>query len=160
MSLIPRTIIENIQAQGFCGLNDKSYAEFNYPLRLSPAICMTWVAVGTALASPGVLWGLVPFAILGAVLPGHPFDIVYNYGLRYLFNKPALPRYGVRRRLACAFASIMIAVAALEFQFGSPVAGSVIGWSLVAMAFLNVALGFCVPSFVIRIFFGKVDCRC
>lgn len=51
MSTALGTIRENIQAQGFCGLDDKTYAQINYPLRLSPAICMLWAAVGTALAS-------------------------------------------------------------------------------------------------------------
>jgi hypothetical protein len=51
------------------------------PLRLSPAICMIWAAVGTARNSPMVLWTLAPFAALGAILPGHPFDGLYNYGL-------------------------------------------------------------------------------
>jgi hypothetical protein len=39
------TCRENIQAQGFCGLDDKTCAQINYPLRLSPAICMVWAAV-------------------------------------------------------------------------------------------------------------------
>src|SRR5215469_14862295 len=77
------TVRERIQAQGFCGLSDAMYAQINYPLRLSPAICMVWAAVGTALASPTILWALVPFAVLGAILPGHPFDVLYNYGLRH-----------------------------------------------------------------------------
>jgi hypothetical protein len=92
MSTALGTIRENIQAQGFCGLDDKTYAQINYPLRLSPAICMLWTAVGTALASPMILWALAPFAALGAILPGHPFDVLYNYGLRHLTGTPALPR--------------------------------------------------------------------
>ena len=100
MSTALGTIRENIQAQGFCGLDDKTYAQINYPLRLSPAICMLWTAVGTALASPMILWALTPFAALGAILPGHPFDVLYNYGLRHLTGTPALPGYRARRRLA------------------------------------------------------------
>src|SRR5664279_1317537 len=88
------TVRGNIQAQGFCGLDDKTYAQINYPLRLSPAICMVWAGLGTALTSPIILWALMPFAALGAILPGHPFDVLYNYGLRHLLNAPALPRYG------------------------------------------------------------------
>jgi hypothetical protein len=57
---------------------------------------------------------LVPFAALGAILPGHPFDVFYNYGLRHLLGTPALPRY--------------------------------------------VSTGFCIPSFIVRVFFGKVVC--
>jgi hypothetical protein len=68
---------------------DETYAQINYPLRLSPAICMVWVAVGTALASPIILWALMPFAALGAILPGHPFDVLYNLGRRHLLGTPA-----------------------------------------------------------------------
>lgn len=149
---------ENIQAQGFCGLDDDTYAQINYPLRLSPAICMVWAAAGTVLSSPTILWALVPFAALGAILPGHPFDVLYSYGLRHLLGTPALPRYGVRRRFACALATIMLIASAWGFQAGMPSVGYIVGWSLVAAAFVNVSTGFCVPSFVVRIFFGKVIC--
>ncbi len=159
MSTVTATVRERIQAQGFCGLDDKTYAQINYPLRLSPAICMVWATVGTALASPTILWALVPFAALGAILPGHPFDVLYNYGLRHLLGTPALPRYGARRRFVCALATIMLIATAWGFQAGMPLLGSIAGWSLVAAAFVNVSTGFCIPSFIVRLFFGKVVCR-
>jgi hypothetical protein len=120
---------------------------------------MIWVAGGTALASPAILWALAPFAALGAMLPGHPFDILYNRGLRHLLGTPPLPRYGPRRRFACALATVMIVAAAWSFQANMLTIGYVTGWSLVAAAFVNVSTGFCIPSFVIRIFFGKVVCE-
>jgi len=159
MSTVTATVRERIQAQGFCGLDDKTYAQMNYPLRLSPAICMVWATVGTALASPTILWALVPFAALGAILPGHPFDVLYNYGLRHLLGTPALPRYGARRHFACALATIMLIATAWGFQAGMPLLGSIAGWSLVVAAFVNVSTGFCIPSFIVRLFFGKVVCR-
>ena len=159
MSTALGNIRENIQAQGFCGLDDKTYAQINYPLRLSPAICMLWTAVGTALASPMILWALMPFAALGAILPGHPFDVLYDHGLRHLTGTPALPRYGARRRLACAFATTLIVMAAWGFQAGMPMAGQIAGWALVAGTFMNVSTGLCGPALIVRIFFGKVVCE-
>ncbi|MBI4675425.1 MAG: DUF4395 family protein [Chloroflexi bacterium] len=159
MAQILSTTRERIQAQGFCGLDDEIYAQINYPLRISPAICMTWAAVGTALASPIILWVLTPFAALGAILPGHPFDVLYTYGLRHVFGTPPLPRYPIRRRFACFVATIMLVAAAWGFQTGVPMLGYVVGWSLVAAAFVNVSTGFCIPSFIVRIFFGKVVCK-
>ena len=158
MSAASATVRTNIQAQGFCGLDDETYAQINYPLRLSPAICMIWAAVGTALASPSVLWALAPFAALGAIFPSHPFDVVYNHGLRHLLGTPALPPYGFRCRMACAMATVMLVVAAWAFQAGLPLVGQVVGWSLVAAAFVNVSTGFCVPSFIVRLFAGEVRC--
>lgn len=153
------TLRTRIQAQGFCGFDDATYRQINYPLRLSPAICMVWAAIGTALASATVLWALIPFAALGALLTTHPFDIIYNYGLRYLFNKPALPPYPIRRRFACFMATVMLLAAAWGFQTGMMMLGYIVGWSLVAAAFVNVSTGFCVPSFIYRLVMGKVVCQ-
>ena len=159
MSTVTFTVRERIQAQGFCGLDDATYTRINYPLRLSPAICMIWAAAGTALASPTMLWALAPFALLGAILPGHPFDALYNYGLRHLSGAPALPRYGTRRRFGCTSATTMLIAAGWSFHAAHLVAGYIIGGLLVTAAFVNVTTGFCIPSFIARIFFGKVVCE-
>ena len=159
MSTVTFTVRERIQAQGFCGLDDATYTRINYPLRLSPAICMIWAAAGTALASPTMLWALAPFALLGAILPGHPFDVLYNYGLRHLSGAPTLPRYGTRRRFGCTSATTMLIAAGWSFHTAHLVAGYIIGGALVTAAFVNVTTGFCIPSFIARIFFGKVVCE-
>lgn len=158
MPALSERVRDNIRAQGFCGLPDETYAQINYPLRLAPAICMVWAAVGTALESYVILWALAPFAALGAIFPSHPFDVFYNHGLRHLFRTPALPRYGFRRRFACALATVMLVAAAWAFQAGAPVVGAVLGWALVAAAFVNVSTGFCIPSFLVRMLAGKVRC--
>jgi Domain of unknown function (DUF4395) len=159
MSQVTATVRERIQAQGFCGLDDATYAQINYPLRLAPAICMVWAAVGTALGSPTILWALVPFAALGAILPGHPFDVLYNHGLRHLLGAPKLPRYGTRRRLACAVATTWLIVAAWAFQAGMPVVGTIAGGSVVAGTLLQVSTGICPPAVMARLLFGKVVCE-
>ena len=158
MKQVLMTVRERIQAQGFCGLSDATYAQINYPLRVAPAICMTWAAVGTALASPAVLWALVPFAVLGAILPGHPFDVLYNYGLRHLLGRPMLPRYGKRRRMACVMGAVTVGAAGWAFQAGMPTLGYLLGAFLATIAFVNVSTGFCVPSYMARLLFGKVVC--
>ena len=71
-----------VEAQGFLGLDDRMIGHLNYWLRLSPAICMIWAAIGTALESAPVLWALAPFALLGVLLPGHPFDLLYRFGVQ------------------------------------------------------------------------------
>lgn len=144
-----------IEAQGFLGLDDRSVSQIHFWLRLSPAICMVWVAVGTALNSATILWTLVPFAALGTLLPGHPFDVLYTYGFRHLVRGPRLPHYPLPRRFACLLATIMIAGAASAFQAGNLLVGQILGWSLVAAAFVNVSTGFCIPSFICGPVFGK-----
>ena len=158
MSRISTKARERIQAQGFCGLSDAIYAQINYPLRLSPGIMMVWVAVGTLLASAHILWALVPLTALGAILTGHPFDVLYNYGLRYLMGTQKLPRYGSRRRLAFAVATTMITVAAWAFQAGVPLLGYIVGGAIVASTCLQVLTGICGPAVLAGRLFGKVKC--
>jgi hypothetical protein len=144
-----------IEAQGFVGLDDRTLAQIDYWLRLSPAICMLWTVIGTALNSPTILWSLVPFTALGALLTGHPFDVLYNHGFRYLVDGPPLPRYPLPRRVACLMATATVGGAAWGFQSGHTLIGHILVWSLVAAAFANVSTGFCVPSFIYGILSGK-----
>ena len=158
MSTTATLVRERIQAQGYCGLDDKTCAQLNLPLRLSPALCMIWTAIGAALQSPAVLLALVPFAVLGAVLPRHPFDVIYNHGLRHVLGTPPTPRSGFRRRFACGLGAAFLVGAAWAFAGELPTVGSILGWSLVATAFVNVSTGFCIPSFLVRLVAGKVTC--
>ena len=159
MSQISATARERIQAQGFCGLSDATYAQINYPLRLSPGIMMVWVAMGTVLGSAQILWALVPFTALGAILTGHPFDVLYNQGLRYLMGTQELPRYGLRRRFAFAVATTMVSVTAGAFQAGVPVLGYIVGGAIVASTCLNVITGICGPAVLAGRLLGKVKCE-
>ena len=148
-------IRSRIEAQGFLGLDDQTVSHLNYWLRLSPAICMIWAAIGTALESAPVLWALTPFALLGALLPGHPFDLLYRFGVQPLTSGPPIPRYSLPRRFACLLATVMIVTAAWSFQSGRTFSGQIFGWALVCAAFVNVSTGFCVPSFLYGLIFGK-----
>src|SRR3974377_848388 len=159
MSHISATARERIQAQGFCGLSDATYAQINYPLRLAPAIMMVWVAVGTILGSSRILWALVPFTALGAILTGHPFDVLYNYGLRYLMGTQKLPRYGTRRRFAFAVATVMTSLAGWGFYAGLPWLGHVVGGAIVASTCLNVITGICGPAVMAGRLLGEVVCK-
>ena len=140
-----QTIRQNLQAQGFCGHSDEAYAQMDLPLRLAPALCMTWTAAGTMMASPLVLMVLIPFAALAVVLPGHPFDVIYNHGLRYLGARPALPRYTARRRFALCHGLGLAGCDGLVVPCRNADRWSLGGLVLVAAAFVNVATGFCIP---------------
>jgi len=155
MSLITSTGRRRIEAQGFVGFDDGTLAAIQYWLRLSPAICLIWTAAGLLLGSPMILWALVPFAALGAILPTHPFDACYNSALCHLRRTPPLPRYGLPRRFACLLATIMLIVAAWALQSGHSTLAYVAGGLVVAGASVNITTGFCVPSFLYGLLFGK-----
>jgi hypothetical protein len=146
---------DRIEAQGFVGLDDRTLLHINYWLRFAPAICLVWTAAATLRASAPALWTLVPIAALGAVLPGHPFDLLYQYGFRRWTAGPPLPSYPLPRRFACLLAMFMLAGAAAGFQTGHMTMGYLLGSLVVASAFVNVTTGFCMASFIYGLVFGR-----
>jgi hypothetical protein len=144
--------------QGFVGLDDATLYAARYWLRLAPAICLIWTAVGTALAEPMILWALMPFAAMGGVLRGHPFDVIYHQALRYWLGGRPLPTYRAPRRFACVLATVWVGAAALAFQAGLALIGYALGGSLMLLATVQVSTGFCVPSFIYRGIFGFPTC--
>lgn len=146
----------NIEAQGFLGLDDLQIAQLDGWLRFSPFVCMAWTAVGLWLASPAVIAGLVPFALLGGIMNGHPFDAIYNYGLRFVTGGPRIPPYGSPRKFGCRMASVILSLTALAFYSGLLAAGYALGGLMVGLASVNVATGFCVPSYTYGKLFGPV----
>jgi hypothetical protein len=118
-------------------------------------MCLAWTAVGTSRASAPILLSLVPFAALGAALPGHPFDAIYTLLFRRWRGGPALPSYPLPRRFACLLATVMLVAEATSFQIGHAMAGYALGSLPVATALVNVTTGFCIPSFVYGLIFGR-----
>jgi len=116
MSSALGTVRENIQAQGFCGLDDKTCAQINYPLRLPPAIRMAWAGRGNSarLAGTASSWDSSTLRLC----LGDDHDCRGRTGFPGR-HAPAMPH--------CR---------------------------LVAAAFANVSTGFCIPSFIVRMFFG------
>ena len=141
---------QRLEIQGFLGLDDRSLAAAAPWLRLAPALCAIIGAVGTALASPQVLWALAATAILGAVLPFHPFDLIYGIGLRRLTGSPALPVNGAPRRFACAVGSIWLLATGAMFGVGSVLAAYALGGAFVATAGLVATTHICIPSLIYR----------
>jgi hypothetical protein len=141
--------------QGFVGLSDEALTEAGPWLRLAPAICMVWTAIATINSSPIMVWALAPLAALGAALPWHPFDLIYNYGIRRFTGGRFLPRYRAPRRFACAVATVWLALTGWAFYTGATMAGYALGFSLALAALVPVMTDFCIPSFIYGFLFGR-----
>lgn len=136
--------------QGYEGLSDEELEEIALWTRFSPALCMTAAIIGTALASPWVLGALAVTAALGALLPMHPFDAIYNFGVRRVTGVRALPPNAAPRRFACAVGAVWLAAAVIAFASGATAAGYVLGGLFACVAGVLTATGFCIPSFIFR----------
>ena len=154
-----QTLRRRIEAQGFLCLTNDEVEALNPWFRFAPTLCLVWVAAGVIAASPTILLALFPWALLGGILTGHPFDVVYNHGIRHLLRTPELPPYGWPRRFACLLASGMIAATAAAFYLGYPAVGYSVGALMIVMASVQVATGFCVPSLIFNLVFGPPTCQ-
>ena len=155
MSTVSATTRQRIEAQGYLGLSDETLAKVGPWLRLSPAICMVWVAIATFYESATALWVLIPFAALGVILPWHPFDVIYNLGIRNLIGTELLPRSHAPRKFACMVATVWLIATSWAFYSGATTLGYVLGGSLVVAAAVPTFTDFCIPSFFYGLMFGK-----
>ncbi len=154
MTISPATR-ERLEAQGFACTDDPAFARVAPWLRFTPALCTILMGLGTVLASPVILGALVPISALGAVFPVHPFDLIYNHGIRRLTGTQPLPRNGAPRRFACGMAAVWLAATALAFGLGLTLLGYILGGALVAVAAVVSVSHFCVPSLVYGALFGR-----
>lgn len=158
MALSP-TIRRRLEIQGFVGLDDARLAEAEPWLRFSPALCTAVMALGTALASAPILWALALIAVLGATFPAHPFDLLYNHGVRRLTGTRPLPTNGPPRRFACGMAAVWLTGTGAAFAAGAPVIGYLLGGALTSVAVLVSTVHICIPSLVYRATFGRWSLR-
>lgn len=152
---IDPSVRSRLEAQGFCGLDDATLEEVGPWLRWSPAFCTLFMTLGVALKSPVLLWGLAVTAFLGVLLPFHPFDLLYNYGARFLTGTRALPHQGVQRRFACGIATVWLIATGWAFAAGSPLLGYALGVPLILVAALVSITHFCIPSLIYNTLFRR-----
>jgi hypothetical protein len=147
-----------IEEQGFMCLTDSDIVELNYWLRLAPAVCLTWMTIGVVQASPSIIIALAPFAALGGILRGHPFDVIYNLGLRHIFHTREIPAYGMPRRFTFLLASMMLAFMASAFYLGYLAVGYGVCVLMIASGASLVGTGLCMPARIYGRVFGSPKC--
>ena len=153
LSTFRRTLLD---IQGFDRVDDATLAQTESWLRFAPAVCALLAALGTALASPALLWILAATAAAGAALPFHPFDLVYDLGVRRLTGGARLPENRAPRRFACAMGSVWLLLTGALFAAGYDVAGYIFGGSFVAVAALVATTHICIPSIIFRTVCGQM----
>ena len=142
-----------LDVQGFNDVDDETLAEVAPWYRLAFGLCASLAGIGTALASPTILWALTPIAALGALFPVHPFDLIYNHGVRYLRSTGPLPKRAAQGRFACAIATVWLIATALAFQSGEFNLGYVLGAALTSVGMLVGTTDICIPSMIYNALF-------
>ena len=142
------SVRRRLAAQGFSGLDDATLGEVGPWLRWSPVLCTMFMIAGVTLQSPAILWALAATAGLGAVLPFHPFDLLYNLGVRHLTGTRPFPHQGPQRRFACGMASVWLVATGWAFHSGAAMLGYALGIPLILVAGLVSVTHICIPSMI------------
>lgn len=135
----------NLATQGYCLSGDEARA-LRVGLRFPTALCLALVVVGLALESALLITLMVPIGAIAGWTRRHPFDLIWNYGLRHIARAPELPPNPTRRRHAFKLATFWLAGVAGLFAAGAATAALALGVVLVAVCSLVTVTSFCVPS--------------
>ena len=153
MSISPR-LQSWLELRGIACSSDPEFTKLVPWMRTKFVLSGSLVGIATAFAFTPLLWAMVPIAAAGAIFTVHPFDLIYNYGLRHLTGTRPLPPNGVATRFSGGVAALWVVAIALSFQLGVTPLGYALGGSLTAVAALVSITHFCIPSLVYQFVFG------
>ncbi|MGE3511142.1 MAG: DUF4395 family protein [Vicinamibacterales bacterium] len=152
-TLTPRTR-RLLDIQGFDAVDVQELAPVAPWLRLTFGLCGLLGGMGTLMASPTILLMLALIAALAAASPVHPFDLIYNYGIRHFTGTGPLPRRGLPTRFGCGMGAVLVLVTAWAFSAGHQVTGYALGGALTFVVLLVSTTDICIPSLIYRSIFG------
>jgi hypothetical protein len=137
-----------LEAQGSTGLNDTTLEQLAPWMRWTYTLGTLVTVIGVVLMSPAVLWTLAAITCAGIFLPFHPFDLLYNYGMRYATRTGPFPSSGAQRRFVSLVATVWLIATGWAFSVGAAIAGIALGVPLILVGALASITNFCIPSFI------------
>jgi hypothetical protein len=140
----------NLEVQGYRLTGEESH-RLRWGLRFPTALCLALVITGLAIESAVLILALVPIGAVAGWTRRHPFDLIWNHGLRHLSGAPELPPNPTRRRHAFKLATVWLLAVGLLFAVGQPTAALILGAVLVGVCSLVTVTNFCVPSTLLGI---------
>jgi hypothetical protein len=135
----------NLTTQGYC-LTDTERRQLEVGLRFSTGLCLSLVVVALVLESPAMVFALSAIGLVAGFTAHHPFDYLWNHGVRHLLRAPALPPNPPRRRHAFKIATVWLLAVGILFAAGAATAALILGGLLVAACTTVTATNLCLPS--------------
>ena len=102
-----------------------------------------------------MLWALAAITSVGIFLPFHPFDLLYNYGMRYLTHTGPFPNSGPQRHFVFVVATVWLIATGWAFYVGADIVGIALGVLLILVGGLASTTNFCIPSFIYNTVVGR-----
>ena len=135
--------------QGYQQYSPQELKQLEWGLRFTPGICSLITAFALLYQLPYVLFLVATLGIWAFFYPAkHPMDLIYNHGVRHLFNAPKLPENPFQRRLACFAAGIMNTAIGILLLVNMPVAAYIFGALLLCLQAIVIFTHFCTLSWM------------
>ena len=135
----------NLAIQGYT-LEPEDRRRLDVGLRFPTALCLVLVIIALALQSAPMLFALSVLGVVAGFSSRHPFDHLWNGGVRHLLGAPEVPPNPPRRRHAFKVATAWLLLVASLFAAGAGTAGLVLGGMLVAACTAVTLFNLCLPS--------------
>lgn len=148
----------NLDVQGYCLTAAESRA-LRWGLRFPTALCLVLAVTGLVLQSAVLILALVPIGAVAGWTRRHPFDLLWNHGLRHLTGSPELPPNPTPRRHSFKLATVWLLTVGLLFAFGQATVALILGGVMIAVCGLLTTTNLCIPSTLLGIWWrrAKVD---
>jgi hypothetical protein len=140
----------NLEVQGYC-LSGEEARALRWGLRFSTALCLALVVTGLALQSAVLILAVVPIGAAAGWTRRHPFDLIWNRGVRHLSGAPELPPNPRPRRHAFKLGAAWLLAIGVLFAVGQPTAALALGAVLVGVCGLVTVTSFCIPSTLLKV---------
>jgi len=147
--------LNRLHAQGYTSESNVKLTEMAFGIRFAYRSCVVVLIIAMATKSLAVFSFMLGIALLGIVLPNHPFDYVYNIVLSNWMNKPQLPARSRQLKFACLITTIWLAAIIYLMSINNITAGLIMSAILVGIALLPSTIDLCIPSLIYNVLFGK-----
>jgi Domain of unknown function (DUF4395) len=142
--------LANLEVRGYCLTGEEAH-KLRWTVRLPTGLCFVLVSIGLALQSAVLLSALVPMGAVAGWTRRHPFDLIWNQGLRHLTGATELPPNPTPRRHAFKLGTIWLLAIGLLFALGQPTAALILGAIPLPVCGLVTLTNYYIPSTLLGI---------
>jgi hypothetical protein len=135
----------NLETQGY-DLERLRGSKRALGLRFSTGLCLALVVTALVLQSAPMLFVMCGVGAFAGFTSRHPFDYVWNHGVRHLIGGAAIPPNPTRRRHVFKIATFWLLGVATLFATGQNTLALVLGGTLVGVCGIVTVTNLCLVS--------------
>jgi len=157
--ILSDTRLNRLHAQGYQDVDDQYLSDLAFGIRFPYRVCVLIVLAGMWTQSVEIFGAMAVIAVLGVILPNHPFDHIYNYVLSPIMKLPKVPVRSKQLKFACTIATLWLCAVIALLVAGLVTAALVVAGALAFVALLPATIDFCVPSVIYNNLFRTSGCN-